>query len=248
MGKTFEAMDKAENKRDAKALEVSIKPRQEPADRPPRVENCQKAADCYEDLKINLLARHPEKSIKTILFSGTTHGDGSSTTAINFATTLAKSCLLKVLLIEANLRTPSLQELFHLEPHHGLSDLLTNGSHPEAILKKVGTHSLYVVTPGARHAPPVSLFESKPFCEFLTSMREKFDYIILDGPPLLSFTESRVLCAKVDGVVMVLASGTTRRQVAARTKKEIEEAGGKVLGMVLNKRKFHIPRWLYRML
>lgn len=248
MGKTFEALERAENEYEAKGIDVSIKPREEAADRPPRLETGHAATDCYEELKINLLARHPEKAIKTILFSGTTHGDGSSTTAINFAATLAKNCLLKVLLMEANLRMPSLHEVFHLAPDHGISDLPTDGNKPEAILKKVGPPNLYVVTSGTRHAGPVSLFESKPFCEFLKSMREKFDYVILDGPPILSFSESRVLCSMVDGVVMVLASGRTRRQVAARAKQEMEEAGGKVLGVVLNRRKFHIPTWIYERL
>jgi Mrp family chromosome partitioning ATPase len=57
-----------------------------------------------------------------------------------------------------------------------------------------------------------------------------------------------VICAKVDGVIMVVESGKTREQVAVRAKKELEEAGGKVLGVVLNKRKFHIPEWIYRRL
>ena len=248
MGKTFQALERAEKEFRAKGIDVPIKPQEEALDHPPRVKTGHVARDCYEALKINLLARHPDKSIKTLLFSGTMHGDGSSTTAINFANTLAKNCQLKVLLIEANLRTPSLHEVFHLAPDHGISDLLNDGNKPEAILKKVGPQNLYVVTPGTRHAGPVSLFEAKTFSDFLKSMREKFDYVILDGPPILSFSESRVLCSMVDGVVMVLASGRTRRQVAARAKQEIEEAGGKVLGVVLNRRKFHIPTWIYEKL
>jgi protein-tyrosine kinase len=250
MGKTYEALERAEKEYKAGSPEASSKPREEPR-RPvsqPRRESCNGSADCYEALKTNLLARHPDKSIKTILFSGTTHGDGSSTTAINCAATLAQNCQLKVLLVEANLRTPSLHEVFHLEPEHGLSDVLTNGTRPASCIKKVGPENLYVVTRGGKQAGPVGLFESARFCDFLKTVRDQFDYVILDGPPVPSFSEARVICAKVDGVIMVVESGKTREQVAVRAKKELEEAGGKVLGVVLNKRKFHIPEWIYRRL
>lgn len=79
-------------------------------------------------------------------------------------------------------------------------------------------------------------------------MRTEFDYVVLDGPPLPSFSESKVICNKVDGVVIVIESGKTRKQVALRAKKYIEQAGGTVLGVVLNKRKYHIPKWIYRRL
>jgi protein-tyrosine kinase len=245
MGKTFEALERAENEYGAKVLKDPLKPAQEETGRPPHDLTCRTATDCYEKLKINLLARHSERPIKTILFSGTTHGDGSSTTAINFAGTLAKNCHHKVLLMEANFRTPNLHNVFHLESTNGLSNLGNNGTKLEAVLNKVGPENFYVVTSGSHHAAPVSLFESTPFFEFLKAMREQFDYIILDGPPVLAFSESRVLWGQVDGVVMVLAAGKTRRPVAVRAKKEIEEAGGKVLGVVLNKRKFYIPDWIY---
>lgn len=204
--------------------------------------------DCYEDLKTNLLAYHHNKSIKTILFLGTTHGDGASTTAINFATTIARNGRLNVLLIEANLRNPRLHEVFQVDPDQSLSGYLTDGEKATGGIKKVGPENLYVVTPGSKLSGPVSLFESQRFSEFLKTMRTEFDYVVLDGPPLPSFSESKVICNKVDGVVIVIESGKTRKQVALRAKKYIEQAGGTVLGVVLNKRKYHIPKWIYRRL
>ena len=247
MGMTYEALERAEKEYEDKTPEISRKPREKAA-RPPRRESGGVATDCYEDLKTNLLGRHPGEDIKIILFSGTAHGDGCSTSAINFASTLAQNCRAKVLLMEANLRTPSLHEVFHVEPEQGLSDLLANGTQPASCIKKVRPENLYVVTCGTNHSGPVSLFESDRFGEFLKAMREKFDYIILDGPPVPSFSESRVICTKVDGVVLVVHSGKTREQVALRAKNQLEEAGGKVLGMVLNRRKHYIPKWVYRRL
>jgi protein-tyrosine kinase len=250
MGRTYEALKRAEKEYQEGSPKISSDPAEEPRRprRPPRRESSNGSADCYEALKTNLLARYPEKSIKTILFSGTSHGDGASTTAVNFAGTLARNCQLKVLLMEANLRTPSLHEVFHLEPENGLSDVLSNGTRLASCIKKVGSDNLYVVTRGGKQASPVSLFESERFCEFLKTVRDQYDYVILDGPPVPTFSEARVICAKVDGVVMVVESGKTREQVAVRAKKALEEAGAKVLGVVLNKRKFPIPEWIYRRL
>ncbi len=77
---------------------------------------------------------------------------------------------------------------------------------------------------------------------------KKYDYVILDGPSVPGSSDVRVICNKVDGVVLVLEAGKTRKQVAVRAKQELEEAGGKLLGVVLNKRKFYIPEWIYKRL
>jgi protein-tyrosine kinase len=247
MGKTYEAMERAEKEYEEKGLGLPRITKQGAVYVYPRRADHHAAMECYEELKTNLLAGHTQES-KTLLILGTNHRDGSSTTAINFASTLAGNCRMRVLLIDANLRTPSLHETFGLEQEHGLSDLLTNGRTTDALVKKVDERNLHVVTCGSNRTAPVTLFESKRFCEFLKLMRNKFDYVILDGPPAPSFSETRVLCSKVDGVIMVLAAGKTREQVAKRAKQEIEGAGGKILGVVLNRRRFRIPEWIYRWL
>ena len=251
MGRIQAVLQRVKREYGDRAPRLLEKPK-EGAARPP----CPQAAcqgtecymDCYEDLKTNLLAYHHNKSIKTILFLGTTRGNGASTTAINFATTLSRDGRHNVLLIEANLRNPSLHEVFHVDPDLSLSGFSTTGNKAASGIKKVGPENLYVVTPGSKFAGPVSLFESQRFWEFLKTMRTEFDYVVLDGPPLPSFSESKVICNKVDGVVMVIESGKTRKQVALRAKKDVEQAGGTVLGVVINKRKYHIPKWIYRRL
>jgi Mrp family chromosome partitioning ATPase len=94
----------------------------------------------------------------------------------------------------------------------------------------------------------LGLFESGEFDQFLKTVRKRFDYVILDAPPVPVFSEFRVLCSKVDGIVLVVKSDETRRQVALRAKKEIEAAQGNLIGVVLNKRKYYIPKWIYKRL
>jgi Mrp family chromosome partitioning ATPase len=115
-------------------------------------------------------------------------------------------------------------------------------------MRKVKTGNLSIVTAGSKPIGPVSLFESERFCKFLESIRTVFDYIILDGPPAPSFSETSLLCSQVDGVILVIEAGKTREQVAVRAKDELEAAGGKVLGVVMNRRKYRIPRWIYKRL
>ena len=248
MGKTHEALERAEKEYQESLPKASREPDKARGTKAPQQALHQVDTERYLDLKVNLLTRYPDKSIKTILFTATTHGDGASTTAINFATTLAKDCQLKVLLVDVNMRTPALHEVFHIDQNKGLSNFLSNSGKIPGHIQKIGPGSFYVLPCGSNHSGPVGLFESARFDRFLKTMRERFDYVILDAPPFSQFSDSRVICSKVDGVILVLKSGTTRRQVALRVKKELEDSGGKLLGVVMNKHRYYIPRWIYKRL
>jgi capsular exopolysaccharide synthesis family protein len=265
MGKTYEALKRAEKKHRDNELRADrtpgtdlVKESETTPDLPMVLhaelqtgatqESVHEPLDCFEALSTNMLSRHPDNPFKKILFSGTAHGAGVSTTAINFATTLAYNRGCKVLLLEANLRRPGFNKSFHIDKDRGLSDIITNGDDVISTIREIEPGYLSVVTAGTKHPRPVRLFESDRFDKFLLSMKELFDYVILDVPPFPSFSEARVLCRKVDGVVLVLEAGKTRKQVAVRAKQAIEAAGGNILGVVLNKRKYYIPNWIYRRL
>jgi protein-tyrosine kinase len=260
MGRTSEALERAEKEfqKNSAALNRPMpetanatvnRPTPEPfrSSAPKPMKEC-KGAECYQNLKTNLLGRYPDLCLKTLIFCGTAHGDGSTTTAANFATMLVDDCRMKVLLVDANFRTPCVHDLFSVENSPGLSDYLVNGGKMDLPAVKGGLGNLYVLPSGSRRSNPIRLFETEKFDRFLQETNERFDYVILDAPPLPTFAESRVICPKVDGVVLVVGAGKTRKQVAQRAKKDLEESGGKVLGVVINRRKFHIPQWLYERL
>ena len=135
-----------------------------------------------------------------------------------------------------------------MEHNQGLSDLLTNEEEKSSLYKKVSHGNLCLIPCGKKNSEPMAIFESTRFDKTLKLMREKFDYVILDAPPVNSYAETKVMGKKVDGVVLVIESGKTRRQVATRAKHEMEEAGAKVLGVILNRRKHYIPEWIYKRL
>jgi capsular exopolysaccharide synthesis family protein len=195
-----------------------------------------------------ILTRLHEESVKTIMFTGAAHGGGATTTAVNFARTLVRDHQVKVLLVDANMRTPNLKEMFGIKNDQGLTDIILDKDTKPYKVINCDPSYLFVLATGGNYVGPVGLFESERFDTYLNDARDEFDYIILDSAPLPSFAEARALCKKVDGVVLVVESGKIRRQVALRAKKELEDAGARILGVVLNKRKYHIPEWLYKRL
>ena len=249
MGKTHKALERAEEDYQENLLGHSRQPLSEVVSAPPPKQATNHTVmESYDDLKTNLLTRYPDGAIRSILFMGISHGGGCSTTAVNFATALAREAKLKVLLIDVNLRTPGLHDIFAIDNALGLSDLRTNGGNMMSLIKKVVPENLHVLTCGANTSVPLGLFEDSRFDQLLKDMREWFDYVILDAPPVLRFSECRVLCSKVDGVILVIEAGKTRQQVALRAKKALEEAEGKLLGVVLNRKKYYIPDWIYQRL
>lgn len=249
MAKTYEALRKAENDYHVKIVSNDRDPIAEIAPPPKSFGKNFGALDYYETLRTSLMARYQDKGLKTILFNGTDHGNGASTTAINFSTLLAKEYKRKVLLIEVNLRTPSFKQVFKMDDCFGLSEVLEDSRKLERAIQKVGPGKLYaLMCGGGMMDGMVGVVDTSEFDQFLAGMRERFDFIIFDSPPVPIFSEFRILCRKVDGVVLVLDAMRTRRQAAVRAKKELQDAGAKLLGVIINKRKYYIPNWLYKAL
>lgn len=202
---------------------------------------------CFEELKANFLALHANRPTKTILFSGTVNGDGASWVASNFSNMLARDPALKVLLIDANLRNPSLHNTFSINHTSSLATLFEQAV-PGQSPFNFEQGEVNVLPSGGIYTDPTSIFGSREFSDFLREMQHTFDFIVLDGPPVFRSSEARLLASKVDATILVIRSGKTRKQIAYRAIQELETAGGKVLGTVLNRRKYYIPDWLYKWL
>jgi capsular exopolysaccharide synthesis family protein len=248
MGRTYEAIQRAEKeyKRILKETGVGAEERlwltpQSDSAAPPKTHG-------YDDIKTKLLTRYANESLKAILITGPNHGTGTTTIALTLAKDIVSNSRKKVLLVDANLRTPMLHKIFKIKPSVGISDLLSENGGTSFNFFKVGPGNLYVFPAGLSRNQKNGYFESQRFDQFLNHARKLFDYVIIDSAPVTRFQDSQSICSKVDGVIVVLSQGRTRRQVAIRIKKELEEAGARILGVVLNRRKYHIPDWIYRRL
>ena len=234
MGKTHEALEKAEKDYQKHLQRTSRKSLRNEWVTPSFISASNSTNfKRYEDLKANLLAR--DESVKSILFIDSSRGGGSPTHALNFATALAMDSDLKVLVVDLKLWSFSLNEVFKIDDALGLSDLFSNSGKVASKIMKVGPGNLYTVRWGGNYPGPDGLFESRHFSKFVKMMCERFNYVILDAPPVTSFSECRAICAKVDSVVLVLESGKTGRQVALRAKKQLGKTGEKLLGVVLDR-------------
>jgi capsular exopolysaccharide synthesis family protein len=207
-----------------------------------------KTTKWYEELRAKLSIQHPNCSIKTIMFTGSVSGEGTSTIAVGFASSLAASYHQKVLLIDLNFRKPDHHKFFGIDEKNDFIDVFLSTNGVESFFSGMKQGDLFVITSKGHLETSTSIFESEWFVKFLKRMRERFHYVIIDAPPVTSFTDAQIIGCRVDGVVLIFESGKTRRQVALKAIKDIEATGGKLLGVVVNKRKYYIPKWVYKRL
>ena len=245
MGKTFEALERAEKEFQEIKYNTAVEIEEKKLLTSKKTQWAFETSDEFSDLLNKLLSRYSNLALRTLLFTGSTHGTGVTKTAIKFAKTLVKASDHRVLIIEANLRTPSFQRLFHQNPIKGVPGSLVDDGLKIFKFKNVGKGNLFAFTFGGNRSSSNNYIETQRLGKLIEVSKKQFDYIILDTAPIGICPESQAICSLADGVLMVIESGKTRRRVAQRAKQELEDAGGKLLGVVLNKRKYYIPKWIY---
>ena len=246
MGKTVQAFERAERESmplPSTAMPLLTQPPRSASGSTPDFES--PAFERYEGLGHRVINLETPKPTKAIMFTGTGIGDGCSTSAINFAAALVLEYKRKVLLIDADLRNPVVHESFNIPRSPGLSDILDRKADFSRAIHEIASKSLYVLTCGTKPRLVSGLFENSEFENLLTEARQSMDYVVLDTPPVGIYPESRAISSRVDGSVLVIYSGRTRRQVALRAKQLLERSGAPVMGVLLNRRKYYIPEWLY---
>jgi capsular exopolysaccharide synthesis family protein len=174
-------------------------------------------------------------------------GEGATTTATLLASVLAAGSRSRVLLIDANLRTPSLAELFNLTGDgRGLTDLLIKDSGLDEFVRPTPHHNLFVLCGGRPLRSPAYLFAESGMDRVLSMVRESYDLAILDGAPLRDFSDSTFLAPKVDGTILVVEAEKTSSDTAEASRRQLERSGARMLGAVLNKRRSYMPDWVER--
>lgn len=201
----------------------------------------------YQKLRRRLT---PSKSdVKVVMVAATTHGEGATTTSAILAATLARSGNSRILLIDANLRTPALESVFEGAPSTsppGLSDIVAADAQVDSAIYQTNFPNLFLLPVGRPYPSPAYLFDGDPITNLLKDLRGRFDFIILDAAPLNGYSESFFLASKVDGVVLVVEAERTQKRTLQKIKKELEWGQINVLGVVLNKKKNYIPQFLER--
>lgn len=200
--------------------------------------------EAYRVLRTRLSALGP---LKTLLFSSSLSGEGTSTVLSDFAVTLGRDGFSTVL-IDGNLRRPSLHRRFNLMKLNGLTELIFGDIDLDEGLKKTEVPDLYVVTAGRSLSDPVFVLRSERLEKLIQDLKEDFDYVLIDSPPVNLYSDSIQLANIVDGVILVVRAEGTRLEVVQRVKEHLEELNAPLLGVVLNGRRYVIPDFLYKRL
>lgn len=194
-------------------------------------------SESFRSLRTNLqfvdAAEHPH----VIVVTSSLAGEGKSTTTANLAYAIAESGS-SVCLIEADLRRPRLLRYLGLEGGVGLTDVLIGRASLRDVVQRYGDHRLMVLGAGATPPNPSELLGSAAMKDVLADLRKRFDYVIIDAPPLLPVTDAAVLSRVCDGAVIVAGSGIVKREQFLAAVDSLESVGGNILGVVVNR----VPR------
>lgn len=192
-------------------------------------------AESFRILRTSVLLSTAPRPPQTLLVTSAQVGEGKTSSATNLAMSFAQRGG-QVLIIDADLRRPSIAKTMGIPPDKGLSSFLT-GAHSldEVLIQYERVPNLWVLPAGPRPPDPAELLSSQMMETTLKDLMKRFTQIVIDSPPLLLVTDAVVLSAMVDGVILVVASGTTARGALTRAHRILENAGSRVLGIVLNK-------------
>jgi len=194
------------------------------------------AAEAYRALRVNLRFSSLERPLRTLAITSAVPGEGKTTTAANMAAALAQAGT-RVILVDADLRRPSLHRVFGVENRQGLTNVLLDMGIAAAKLPLQDTSlpELRIMTSGPIPPNPSELLGSSRMQQVLELLQQEADLVIVDAPPLLAVSDPVLLAAAVDGVILVLDSSTTRTGQAVHAKDALDRAQANVLGVVLNK-------------
>jgi protein-tyrosine kinase len=187
-------------------------------------------------------------SPRTVVFSGAETGNGCSWVCARVAEVLAGQVSGSVCLVDANLRSPGLNEQFDVENHHGLSDALREREPIRTYVKALSCPRLWLLTSGAEMEDGKNLLGSDRMKMRMSELRAEFDYVLIDTPAIASSNDATVLGSATDGLVIVLKANSSRRESARTLVHDLREAKVRLLGAVLNQRTFPIPQSIYEKL
>ena len=191
-------------------------------------------AECYRRLRTSLLRLSSDRPIKTVLVTSANPQEGKSTTLVNLAISLAETNQ-RVLVIDADLRRPTDHILFGLPRSPGFTDMVAGDKTIDTVIHRDVLPNLDVLTSGTAAEHPSGFFGHTQTIEMVMAMRDQYKWILIDVPPVLVVNDALVLASMVDGTMLILDAGVTRLEALERASKVLQNAGGSLLGVVLNR-------------
>lgn len=191
------------------------------------------AAEAYRTLRTNIALSQVDRPIQSLLVTSCIPREGKSTTVANLGVTFAMA-QKKVLIIDADLRRPILHRLFGIPNNQGLTHTLSDAVEIDQIFSPTKVPNLWVVTCGIIPPNPSELLGSQKMKNFLDQVKQRFDLVLLDSPPISSLADASILGAIVDGVLFIVKVNMANRDLIAKAKEQLQTVGANIIGVVLN--------------
>ena len=190
------------------------------------------AAESYRTLRTNIQYSSFDKEYKVIVITSSEPGEGKSTTAGNLALCMAQGDK-KVILVDCDLRRPSIHKKFKVSNLAGLSDVIIGKSDLSKVMHRYNKN-LVLLTSGKIPPNPSEMLSSKSMENFLEKLRENFDYVILDTPPVQAVTDSQILSTKAVGTILVVRAERTKKESVNNAINLLKKVNANIIGTVLN--------------
>jgi capsular exopolysaccharide synthesis family protein len=189
-------------------------------------------AEAYRTLRTNLLFSQAVR-LRTLVITSAGPADGKTTTSSNVAATFAQQGV-RVVLVDCDLRRPRIHEVFGMDKEPGLSQLILGYNGMDEVLRPSQVDNLSVISSGTPPPNPAELLGSERMLAVLDELRDRFDLVVLDTPPVLLAPEASVLATSADGVVLVVRAGNTQKAAAQDAAQQLYTVGANLVGSVLN--------------
>lgn len=199
----------------------------------------------FRAIRTSMQYSNLDKKIKTILVTSTTKNEGKTTTTSNLAVSFAKVDNKKVLVIDCDLRNPSIHKAFGISNIKGLSDLLIEGKSILNYIKPTQVENLHIITAGAVPPNPAEVLASNAMQEFIKTIKEEYDYVFIDTPPIGMVTDAGILASFIDGTVLVVRSEMVDINKVQESKKKLNSVNANILGAILNRKKVRNDDYYY---
>lgn len=188
----------------------------------------------YRTIRTNIqFAAAGKEPIKTIVVTSASQGDGKSTTAANLAVVFANAGQ-RTLIVDADMRRSTVHKTFKVSNAQGLTNYLTGNAELEQVVQSTSVENLDIISGGTKAPNPSELLVSDMMNHFLDRVRDLYDIIILDMPPVIAVTDAQIMAAQADGTILVIREGVTDKELLLKAKELLSLASAKVLGVVYN--------------
>ncbi|WP_370874609.1 CpsD/CapB family tyrosine-protein kinase [Guptibacillus hwajinpoensis] len=201
-------------------------------------------AEQYRTIRTNIQFASVEEEVRTIMVTSSGPMEGKSTTIANLGVVLAQQGK-SVLIVDADLRKPTVHYTFRTMNTRGITNILTRQAELVEVTQETEVPNLNVLTSGPVPPNPSELLGSKGMDNLIEEALRHYDVILFDCPPILAVADSQIVANKVQGTVLVVSSGTTDKEAAVKAKERLESVESKLLGVVLNRKKMKDGSYYY---